>query len=220
MIPCAFFKDGECAETMEAHIEKGLEIIDALYIGRNYDRFLGDILDIDMATARDLLRKAYALHDVGKCLEVFQKKRASFGFHEFYSALVALKFFERLGEVGKITSAAILLHHHDWIRNKTPKKQGNLKLCEECINLIESIIKEEIPSEVPWIETSTFFMIMEDAMRKNLRGVYALLLPVVVGDNYAAALNRAGKKSALGREIFEVLKVRGWDFARGFSGGL
>ena len=217
MSACAFFENGACVEPMEAHIRKGLEIIDGLYLRRSYARFLSRILNIDSKLAGELLRKAYILHDVGKCLEEFQKRRASFGFHEFYSALVAREAFRKYGDVGDTVSVAILLHHHDWIRIGAPKRPENSGLCEECLSVLEELSGERLPRKTPWKNWNEFMQEAEEVMRRNLRGVYSLLLPLVVADNYAAALNRGGKGSTLGKEIFEVLKVRGWDVACGLS---
>lgn len=42
---------------------------------------------------------------------------------------------------------------------------------------------------------------------------------MVVVDNYVVYLNRGGKGSIFVEEIFEVLKVRGWDVVGGFFCG-
>ena len=220
MIPCAFFSDGLCVETMENHIKKGLEFVEGLYLNRKYNEFLAGVLEIEPEIAGDLLRKAYAPHDIGKCLEVFQLRRRGFGFHEFYSFLVAREVFKKFEKSGRIASVAILLHHHDWIRNRSPPKPENPKLCEECLLLLEDITKEKLPREILWVEPKVAYSEAEGIFRENLRGVYALLLPIVVADNYSAVVNRKGKKTTLGMEIFDVLGVRRWDFARDFSGGL
>ncbi|WP_342667082.1 CRISPR-associated endonuclease Cas3'' [Thermococcus celericrescens] len=205
---------------MEDHIKRGLEIIEGLYLRRDYGAFLAQVLRVEQKFAEELLRKAYALHDVGKCLEEFQKRREKFGFHEFYSALIARDVFKKYGETGEIASIAILLHHHDWVRSGSPKKPNNLRLCEDCLSLIKELSGERLPPKIPWEEWIEFNSGVEKVFRKNLKGVYSLLLPLTVADNYAAATNRGGKKSLLGREIFEVLNVRGWNLARGLSGGL
>ncbi|ASJ04247.1 HD domain-containing protein [Thermococcus barossii] len=220
MSACAYFTNGECVETMEAHVKRGFEIIEGLYIDRGYERFLANLLNVDDGTAVELLRKAYALHDAGKCLGVFQNRKSSFGFHEFYSYLIVGKVFQKFGKAGEVASVAVLLHHHSWIRTKTPEKQANLRLSGKCRELLENLSREKLPEEVPWIEPTVAYSKAEEILRKNLRGVYALLLPIVVADNYAAAINRGGESSALGREIFDVLRVRGWEVARGVPGGV
>ena len=220
MIPCAYFTGGECVETMENHIRRGLELLERLYLERNYDSFLGRLTGVEPEVAGDILRKAYALHDVGKCLEVFQKRRAKFGFHWFYSYLVARTTFGRFGKAGKIASVAILLHHHDWRLNKSPPKPENPELCKGCLHLLENITMEKLPREIPWVEPQVAYSEAESALRENLRAIYAFLLPIVVADNYTASCNRGGTGSALGREILEALRVRGWDFAGCISGGV
>ncbi|WP_231833726.1 CRISPR-associated endonuclease Cas3'' [Pyrococcus horikoshii] len=202
---------------MEDHIRKGLEIIEGLYLRRGYGHFLSKILNIDVKLAEELLKKAYIFHDIGKCLEEFQQRREKFRFHEVYSALVAREVFKKYGDIGGVVSVAILLHHHNWIREKSPKRPRNLKLCNECLSIIKKLSGEKIPEEIPWRNWIEFTEEAEEIMRTNLRGVYSILLPLVVADNYAAAVNRGGKKSALGKEIFEVLKVRGWKVASSFS---
>jgi len=220
MIPCAYFAGGECVETMEDHIRKGLELLERLYLERNYDSFLGRLTNVESEVAGDILRKAYVLHDVGKCLEVFQKRRAKFGFHWFYSYLVARTTLDRFGEAGEIASVAILLHHHDWILNKSPPKPENPKLCKGCLHLLENITMEKLSREIPWVEPQDAYSEAEIVFRKNTRAVYAFLLPIVVADNYAAACDRGGTGSILGKEILETLKVRGWDLAGYLSSGL
>lgn len=205
---------------MEAHIVKGLELISNLYLSRKYNKFLARVLGINREIAGDLLRKSYALHDIGKCLQGFQTRKGSFGFHEFYSHLVAGKVLKKFGDAGEIASVAILLHHHDWIKNRSPPKPESLRLNEECLSLLEEVTGERLPRDIPWKEPKVALAEAEGTLRKNLRGVYALLLPIVVADNYAAARNRGGKGSLLGREILETLSVRGWNFARDIPGGL
>jgi len=223
MTPCAFFEEGNCIESMEAHIKKGLELIEKMYLKRNYGVLLGRILGIEPEVAGDILRKAYVLHDIGKCLEKLQKRGASFGFHWFYSYLVARNVLSKFGDSGKIAAVAILLHHHDWVISQTPKKPENLRLCEKCIHLIEDIIGEKVSVSIPWDEPQSVYSEVENLFRinkKNIRGVYAFLLPIVVADNYAAAINRGGRRSALVEEILEVLRLRGWSLACGFPGGV
>ncbi|MDV3104584.1 CRISPR-associated endonuclease Cas3'' [Thermococcus waiotapuensis] len=210
MSPCAYFKNGECVETMEAHLKRGLELLEGLYIGRNYGKFLGRLLGVEPKAAEELLRKAYILHDVGKCLETFQTRREGFGYHEFYSYLLAKNALAEFSTAGKIAAVAILLHHHDWIRDRTAKKPQSLRLTDECIQLLEELSGTSIPREIPWGEPIEEYKIAEEILRKSLRGVYALLLPIVMADNYAAACNRGGNGSMLGEEITEVLKVRRW----------
>ena len=220
MRPCAYFSNGKCLETMEAHIRGGLELIEGLYLGRNYGTFLGRLLELDPTTAGDLLKKAYVLHDVGKCLETFQNRGESFGNHEFYSYLVARKALADFGEAGNIASVAILLHHHDWIRKTIVKKPPSLRLTEGCPQLIKVLSGLEVPDKIPWGEPVEEYSHAEKTFKRNLRAVYALLLPIVMADNYAAACNRCGKGSTLGREILEALKVRGWNLAGCLSSGL
>ncbi|MDI3476339.1 MAG: CRISPR-associated endonuclease Cas3-HD [Thermococcaceae archaeon] len=220
MNACAYFANGACIETMKDHIRKGLEIIDELYLRRSYDRFLSRVLGVEPKVAGEVLRKAYILHDVGKCLEEFQKRRANFGFHEFYSALVVREVFRKYGDIGNVMSVAILLHHHDWIRYKSPERSENLRLCSDCIAVLEELSGERLPRKTPWKNWNEFMQEAEEVMRRNLRSVYSLLLPLVVADNYAAHVNRGGKGSTLVKEIFEVLKVRGWDVAGGLPSRL
>jgi len=220
MTPCAFFVDGECIESMEAHIRKGLGLIEELYLKRNYGVLLGRAVGVEPETAGNLLRKAYILHDIGKCLEKFQERRAKFGFHGFYSYLVARQVLSKFGDAGEIASVAILLHHHDWVLTRIPPKPENPRLHEECVSLIESMIEEKIPRSIQWVEPSLAYSEAEKTFRKNVRGVYTFLLPIVVADNYAAACNRGGKGSTLGKEILETLKVRGWDLAGCLPSGL
>ncbi|WP_297520801.1 HD domain-containing protein [Thermococcus sp.] len=218
MTPCAYFKEGNCIETMEAHLKRGLELLEGLYIERGYGNFLGRLLDVEPTVAEQLLRKTHVLHDVGKCLETFQKRRESFGYHEFYSYLLAKDALGEFGTAGQIAAVAVLLHHHDWIRDRTVKKPWSLRLTEECIQLVKELSGVSVPHEIPWGEPIVEYEIAEGILRGNLRGVYAILLPIVMADNYAALCNRGGKGSMLGREITEVLKVRGWDFASCLSG--
>ncbi|ASJ02832.1 hydrolase [Thermococcus profundus] len=220
MNACAYFENGTCVETMEAHIRRGLDIIEGLYLRRGYASFLSRVLNVDPKLAGEVLKKTHIIHDVGKCLEGFQKRREKFRFHEFYSALVAGEVFGKYGGVGDVMSVAILLHHHDWVRYRSPEKPKNLELCNDCLSVLEELSGERLPRELPWKKWNEFMQEAEEVMRRNLKGVYSLLLPLVVADNYAAALNRGGTGSTLGREIFEVLNVRGWDVARGLSGGL
>lgn len=220
MMPCAYFKEGKCIETMEAHLKRGLELLEGLYIGRGYGNFLGRLLDVEPKAAEELLRKTHVLHDVGKCLETFQKRRESFGYHEFYSYLMAKDALGEFGTAGQIAAVAVLLHHHDWIRDKTVKKPQSLRLTEECIRLVKELSGISIPREIPWGEPIKEYEIAESVLRENLRGVYAILLPIAVADNYAALCNRGGEGSMLGREIAEVMKVRGWDLAGCLSRGL
>ena len=216
MNACAYFdkeKKGKCIETMEAHVKKGLELIEDLYIKRDYGKFLGRLLGVGSKTANDILRKTYALHDVGKCLEEFQLRGFSFGYHAFYSYLIAREALREFGSAGKVASAAILLHHHDWIVKESPEKPRNLELCSECISVIEDLSGVTIPSTLPWIDPRDAYETADSVLVSNLRAVYAILLPITVADNYAAACNRGGEGSALGKEIFEMLKVRGWNIA-------
>ena len=220
MTPCAYFKEGNCIETMEAHLKRGLELLEGLYIERGYGNFLGRLLDVEPTVAEQLLRKTHVLHDVGKCLETFQKRRESFGYHEFYSYLLAKDALGEFGTAGQIAAVAVLLHHHDWIRDRTVKKPRSLRLTGECIRLVKELSGVSIPREIPWSEPIEEYEIAEGILRGNLRGVYAILLSIAVADNYAALCNRGGEGSMLGREITEVLKVRGWDFAGCLSRGL
>ncbi|NJE06345.1 HD domain-containing protein [Thermococcus sp. M36] len=220
MIPCAYFSNGKCVETMEAHVKRGLELIEGLYIKRDYTALLGKLLDVKPEVAGDILRKAYVLHDVGKCLETFQTRRGSFGYHEFYSYLMAKEILREFGAAGQVASVAVLLHHHDWIRKTLVKKPSSLRLVEECPPLIRKLSGLTIPKEIPWSEPIEEYLSVEIILRKNLRAVYALLLPIVMADNYSAACNRGGAGSALGKEILETLEVRGWDLAGCLSGGL
>ncbi|GAB6135984.1 CRISPR-associated endonuclease Cas3'' [Thermococcus prieurii] len=208
MIPCAYFSNGKCIETMEAHIKRGLELIDGLYLARNYGVFLGRLLELDPTTAEDLLRKAYVLHDMGKCLETFQNRRGGFGYHEFYSYLVARKVLAGFGEAGNVASVAILLHHHDWIRKTIVKRPPSLRLAEECPGLIQVLSGLEVPDKIPWSEPVEEYSRVEKTLQSNLRAVYSLLLPIVIADNYAAAINRGGKGSTLGREVVESISTR------------
>ena len=205
---------------MEAHIKRGLELIEGLYLARNYGAFLGRLLELNPTTAGDLLRKAYVLHDVGKCLKTFQNRGESFGYHEFYSYLVARNVLADFGKPGEIASVAILLHHHDWIRKTIVKKPPSLRLIEECSELIKALLGLEVPDKIPWSEPVEEYSRVEKTLKRNLRAVYVLLLPIVMADNYAAACNRGGKGSTLGREILEALKVRGWDLAGCLPGGI
>lgn len=205
---------------MEDHLKKGLELIEGLYIRRNYTALLGKLLDVKPEVAGDILRKAYVLHDVGKCLEMFQRRRRGFGYHEFYSYLMAKEILREFGAAGQVASVAVLLHHHDWIRKTLIDKPSDLRLIEECPPLIRKLSGLIIPKEIPWGKPIEEYTGVEIVLRKNLRAVYAILLPIVVADNYAASCNREGTGSALGREILETLKVRGWDLAGCLSSGL
>ncbi|WP_232462878.1 CRISPR-associated endonuclease Cas3'' [Thermococcus sp. P6] len=205
---------------MKEHVTRGLELIDRLYLQRNYGSLIGRIVGVTPEEAETLLRKAYVLHDAGKCLEFFQKRKSKFPFHEFYSGVIAMEVLKKFGEAGRVASVAIMLHHHDWVRSKTPKKPPDLKLEETCRHLLEELSGESIPGEMNWVEPVRFQSNVKGILQKNLRGVYAFLLPITVADNYAAACNRGGKGSLLGREIFETLSVRGWEVARCLSGGI
>ncbi|WP_297468433.1 HD domain-containing protein [Thermococcus sp.] len=220
MTPCAYFNEGKCIETMEAHLKRGLELLEGLYIERGYGNFLGRLLDVKPKAAEELLRKTHVIHDVGKCLETFQKRRESFGYHEFYSYLVAKEALGEFGTAGQIAAVAVLLHHHDWIRDRTVKKPQSLRLTKECIQLVKELSGVSIPHEITWRQPIVEYETAEKILRKKLRGVYAILLSIAVADNYAALCNRGGEGSMLGREITEVLKVRGWDFAGCLSRGL
>ncbi|HIH73641.1 MAG: CRISPR-associated endonuclease Cas3-HD [Thermococcaceae archaeon] len=221
MTPCAFFDGGICIETMEAHITKGLELIEGLYISRNYGKFLGKLLGIAKDEADELLKKSYVIHDVGKCLEEFQQRRAGFKFHEFYSALVAREVFKKFGDAGDVATVAVFLHHHNWIRGKSPERPKNLTLSSECVAFIEEFLGEKVPQSVPWVDPKKeFYPYVERVLGSNLRAVYALLLPIAMADNYAAHCNRKGKASSLSGELFEALDVRGWDVAGYISRGL
>ena len=213
VIPCAYFKDGECLETMEDHLRKGLELIDELYVKRNYCTLLGRLMDVSPETAEKILRRAYILHDVGKCLEIFQKRREKFYYHEFYSYLLAKTVIN-----SEIAQVAILLHHHNWVRGSMVRRPPSLKLVEGCPELIEKLSGLKIPAEIPWRDPNKEYSIVDNILQNNLRAVYAILLPIVVADNYAAACNRDGKGSMLGKEILETLKVRGWNLAGCLSG--
>jgi len=213
MIPCAYFTGGECVETMEDHIRRGLELLERLYLERNYDSFLGRLTGVEPEVAGDILRKAYVLHDIGKCLDTSQTRRGSFGYHEFYSYLVAREALQEFETAGQVASVAVLLHHHDWIRKTLVKRPSSLRLVTECLSLIEKFSGLMLPDEVPWGEPVEEYSRVETILRKNLRAVYAFLLPIVLADNYAAACNRGGAGSMLGKEILETLKVRGWDLA-------
>jgi len=79
---------------------------------------------------------------------------------------------------------------------------------------------EKLSHEIPWVEPQDAYSEAEIVFRKNTRAVYAFLLPIVVADNYAAACDRGGTGSILGKEILETLKVRGWDLAGYLSSGL
>ncbi|ALV63032.1 CRISPR-associated protein, AF1875 family [Thermococcus sp. 2319x1] len=220
MIPCAYFSNGKCVETMEAHVKRGLELIEKLYIKRNYTALLGKLLGVKPDVAGDILRKVYVLHDVGKCLETFQTRRGKFSYHEFYSYLVAKDVLREFGTAGQIASVAILLHHHDWVRNTLVERPPSLRLIKECPPLIKNLSGLTIPGEVPWNKPIEEYSSVEGILRKSLRAVYALLLPTVVADNYSAACNRGGAGSMLGKEILETLEVRGWDLAGCLSSGL
>jgi len=220
MTACAYFKAGKCIETMEEHIRKGLELIEGLYLGRNYGTLLGRLTGVEPEVAGELLLKAYVLHDVGKCLEVFQERREKFGHHEFYSYMVTKEALSEFGTVGEVVSVAILLHHHDWIRRDFPKKPPSLRFAGGCLQAVERLFGGPLPPEVPWEEPAKEYVHVEEVLRKNLRAVYAFLLPIVIADNYSAALNRGGRGSLLGREIVEALEVRGWDFAGRLPGGV
>ena len=220
MTPCAYFKEGNCIETMEAHLKRGLELLEGLYIERGYGNFLGRLLDVEPTVAEQLLRKTHVLHDVGKCLETFQKRRESFGYHEFYSYLVAKDALGEFGTAGQIAAVAVLLHHHDWIRDITVKKPWSLRLTRECIQLVKELSGVSISPEIPWGKPIEEYGAAEEILRRKLGSVYAILLPIVMADNYAALCNRGGEGSMLGREIVEVLKVRGWDLAGCISSGL
>lgn len=235
MTACAYFEEGKCIETMGEHIRRGLELIEGLYLRRNYGTLVGRLTGVEPEVAGELLLKAYVLHDVGKCLEVYQERREKFGHHEFYSYLVARKVLLEFGTAGEVASVAILLHHHDWIRRDFPKKPPSLRLAEGCLQAVERLFGDPLPPEVPWEEPAKEYIHVEEVLRKNLRAVYAFLMPIVIADNYSAALNRGGRGSLLGREILDSTCLRllqrarldegqnkrwGWDFAGRLPGGV
>ncbi|AFK22397.1 CRISPR-associated endonuclease Cas3'' [Pyrococcus sp. ST04] len=192
---------------MEAHIKEGLKFIEKIYIKRNYGKFLSQVLGLKKENAEDLLRKAYAIHDVGKCLEEFQKTKKGFQFHEFYSALIAKEVLRQFGKAGSIATVAIFLHHHDWIREKPPRKPENLKIHPDCAEIIKELAEIQVPMNVPWIAPNEFKDWMADIFASNIRAVYALLLPISLADNYSAIRNREGEPTMLGREIMEVIST-------------
>ena len=206
MMCCAFFdkETGECIETMEDHIMTGLELIEKRYIGRNYGTFLGKLLGLQRGKADELLRLAYIFHDVGKGLEEFQKRKQGFKYHEYYSALIAREILKDWGKAGIVASTAILLHHHDWIRDGIPQKK-RLKLCPECRKLFKKLTGLEVPETISATSTEE----LTETFRNKLRSVYAILLPVVVADNFSASKNRLGKGTYLGKEILESSKLYG-----------
>ncbi|AEH24651.1 HD domain-containing protein [Pyrococcus yayanosii] len=208
MTCCAYFKDGRCIESMEAHITEGLRFIERIYIARNYGKFLSRVLGLKKVRAEELLLKAYAIHDVGKCLEEFQDAKQGFRYHEFYSALVAREVLKQFGKASEIATIAIFLHHHDWVREKPPRKPRNLKLHSDCIEVIEDLIGAEIPKSVPWTAPDEFRDWMIKVFSSNIRAVYALLLPISLADNYSALKNRGGEQTMLGKEVMKAVFTR------------
>ncbi|ADC69855.1 CRISPR-associated HD domain protein [Methanocaldococcus sp. FS406-22] len=214
----AFFdREGKGLETMEEHIEKGLEVID-FYIKRNYHKKLAKCLGVDNKVGKITLETSYVLHDSAKGLEYYQDKKTFRG-HEFYSAYIAYNSIDTItgdekkdNEIKKTIACAIALHHHTMVNRFKPiTSSPKLEMCEEGIEVIQkySPIDVNIPSEIPSDVIHSITELFKDSDR-IFRGVYLILVPLMVADNVSAILNRGNNNEnlgVLGREVIEIYNI-------------
>ncbi|MEN3016462.1 MAG: CRISPR-associated endonuclease Cas3'' [Candidatus Methanosuratincola petrocarbonis] len=207
----SYFKDNKPVELLEYHIKKGLEAID-LFSKRKYYLLLARQLQCDSEEARKVLYIAYIMHDVGKCIEEYQKGKKSFMGHEFYSAAVILKSELELDpRLKDIVALTVMLHHHTmpWRISKIDNRP--VHICYEGKESVEKILNERIKLKVNLIEDISYVydivseLVSRARDRKLMEGVYALLIPVMVADDYAASVR--GGNSCLGREAVNVVNI-------------
>jgi len=218
MMCYAFFdKDGRGLETMEEHIKKGLEVID-FYIKRNYHKKVAKCLNVDNKVGKIILEVSYVLHDVAKNLKYYQDKKTFRG-HEFYSAYIAHNSINTITgdenkdkKIRKAIACAIALHHHTMVnRFNLIEDSSKLKLCDEGIEVVKkySPIEINIPNEIiSNIEHSIIDLFTNSD--EIFKGVYLILVPLMVADNISAILNRKNANEnlgVLGREVIEIYNI-------------
>jgi len=214
----AFFdEEGKGLETMEEHIKKGLEVID-FYIKRNYHKKVAKCLGVDNKVGKITLKTSYCLHDSAKGLEYYQDKKTFRG-HEFYSAYIAYNSIDTItgdekkdNEIKKTIACAIALHHHTMVnRFNSLNDFQKSKMCEECIEIIQkySPIEVNIPAEIIGNIEHSITELFKDSDR-IFKGVYLILVPLMVADNISAILNRGNSNEnlgVLGREVIEIYNI-------------
>jgi CRISPR-associated endonuclease Cas3-HD len=212
-----FDREGKGLETMEEHIEKGLEVID-FYIKRNYHKKVAKYLRVDNKVGKTILKTSYVFHDIAKELEYYQKNKTFHG-HEFYSAYIVYNSINTItgdekkdDEIKRTIACAIALHHHTMVNRLKPiTSSPKLKMCEEGIEVIQkySPIEVNIPTEIPSNVIHSITELFRDSDR-IFKGVYLILVPLMVADNISAILNRGNSNEnlgVLGREAIEIYNI-------------
>ncbi|QOJ78825.1 CRISPR-associated endonuclease Cas3'' [Infirmifilum lucidum] len=211
----AYFKDGQPVQSMREHVLGGLGYIERNYLSRNYGAYLSRLaraagLGADEALARRALVASYVLHDAGKLLEYFQRRRKDFRGHEFFSAAIVVRCCGLEG-LERAAAIAVLLHHHTMQRD-VGYRGSNIRMREECAAELERILEEHagiravLPRELSVQEVKR---VSEDLLSIKyddwplVRVVYAILEPLTLADHYAARL-RGGEGTLLGGEAERV----------------
>lgn len=209
------FKRGNVIQSLEEHIDGCLKAFDELRSTKLWSAELNETF----------MRRVIIFHDVGKVL--YQKKEGdlSFAGHEFASAYVFWKVFEReLGENELLYIFPIIFHHHAMrIRNRlerfeksklAPPSSDTLEELQELIGryedegiakkTVEALSRLKIPQAAVKVKGKVeqiFRIFHGNFSRKALR----LLLITVVCD-YKGSENR-GTPTSFGRLLGEFYEL-------------
>ncbi|MEM3490403.1 MAG: HD domain-containing protein [Nitrososphaerota archaeon] len=206
----SYFKDGKPEEFLKDHVDKGLEAID-LFSKRYYHLLLAKRFRCDSEVANGVLYAAYIMHDVGKCVEKYQRFKKSFIGHEFYSAGIIFKseldIDTKLKEILALTA---MLHHHTMPERISGLDNKPVRLCQDGKKVVEKILKERTKLKANLIDSldrpyDLVLELVKRIKRELIEGTYALLIPVMVADDYAASSR--GGNSCLGREAVKVVSI-------------